>query len=263
MPADSRPRTHAPERGVYAAETSATPRSSEVPKPFASRTLLRPEGRAPARAAARGVYAASASATPGSPEVPKPSASRALKRPEGRAPRPLTAAALRQRLARVKLLLCDVDGVLTDGRVFMGNGSEFKAFSIQDGLGLRLLQKAGVKLGWISARPSVVTTQRAADLKVDFLIQDKGSKAAAAEGLRAQLGLGWEEICFVGDDLVDLGLLRRVGVPVVVANGIAEAKALAAWVTRASGGHGAVREVATAILKAQGRWDALVAEFSA
>ena len=200
---------------------------------------------------------------PGPFRISKPPAERTLLRPEGRASARLTAAALCARLARVKLLLCDVDGVLTDGRVFMGNGSEFKAFSIQDGLGLRLLQKAGVKLGWISARPSAVTTQRAEDLKVDFLIQDKGSKVVAAEGLRAQLGLDWEEICFVGDDLVDLGLLRRVGVPVVVANGIAEAKALAAWVTQASGGYGAVREVATAILKAQGRWDAFVAEFSA
>ncbi len=171
-------------------------------------------------------------------------------------------AALRGRLARVKLLLCDVDGVLTDGRVFMGGGSEFKAFSIQDGLGLRLLQKAGVKIGWISARPSAVTTQRAEDLKVDFLVQDKGSKAVAAEGLRSRLGLGWEEICFIGDDLVDLGLLKRVGVPVVVANGIEEAKALAAWVTCASGVHGAVREVASAILKAQGRWEGVVGEFS-
>ncbi len=234
MPADSRQRPRAQERGVHAAETSATPRPLGNPQPSASRTLLRPKGRAP------------------NPRAPNP-----------RAPRRLTAAALRQRLARVKLLLCDVDGVLTDGRVFMGNGSEFKAFSIQDGLGLRLLQKAGVKLGWISARPSAVTTQRAEDLKVDFLIQDKGSKVVAAEGLRAQLGLGWDEICFVGDDLVDLGLLRRVGVPVVVANGIAEAKALAVWVTQASGGHGAVREVATAILQAQGRWDAFVAEFSA
>ena len=197
--------------------------------------------------------------TPRSPRPPRiPRTPRAPRRPA-----PLTTVELRARLARVKLLLCDVDGVLTDGRVFMGNGTEFKAFSIQDGLGLRLLQKAGVKIGWISARPSAATTQRAEDLQVDFLIQDKGSKVVGAEKLRAELGLAWEEICFVGDDLVDLSLLRRVGVPVVVANGIDEAKALAAWVTRASGGHGAVREVATAILKAQGRWDALVEEFSA
>ena len=169
---------------------------------------------------------------------------------------------LRARLARVKLLLCDVDGVLTDGRVFMGNGMEFKAFSIQDGLGLRLLQKAGVKIGWISARPSAVTTQRAEDLKVDFLIQDKGSKVAGAESLRAAHGFAWEDICFVGDDLVDLSLLRRVGVPVVVANAIPEAKSLAAYVTRAHGGHGAVREVAVMILKAQGKWRGIVEEFS-
>ena len=237
--------------------------ASETPDPPSASSPRRLPVRAPARAAERGVHAASASATPRPSENPNPPAGRTPLRPEGRAPARLTAAALRPRLARVKLLLCDVDGVLTDGRVFMGNGSEFKAFSIQDGLGLRLLQKAGVKLGWISARPSAVTTQRAKDLKVDFLIQDQGSKVVAAEGLRAQLGLGWEEICFVGDDLVDLGLLRRVGVPVVVANGIAEARALAVWVTKASGGHGAVREVATAILKAQGRWDAFVAEFSA
>lgn len=170
---------------------------------------------------------------------------------------------LRKRLARVRLLLCDVDGVLTDGTVTMGGGHEFKSFDIQDGLGLRLLQKQGIRVGWISARPSPVTQQRADDLQIDFLHQDQGSKVIAAENILKQAGLRWEQVCFVGDDVVDLGVLRRAGLAVAVANGIDEARALAHHVTRATGGHGAIREIATLILKAQGKWTPLIKEFSA
>lgn len=172
-------------------------------------------------------------------------------------PKTLTA-----RMARVRLLLCDVDGVLTDGTVTMGDGREFKRFHIQDGLGLRLLQKQGIRVGWISARPSPVTQQRADDLKIDFLHQDQGSKVAAAEKILKRAGLRWEETSFVGDDVVDLGALQRAGLAVAVANAIDEAKALAHYVTRAAGGQGAVREIATLILQAQGKWTPLVKEFS-
>jgi 3-deoxy-D-manno-octulosonate 8-phosphate phosphatase (KDO 8-P phosphatase) len=163
----------------------------------------------------------------------------------------------------VRLLLCDVDGVLTDGTVTMGDGHEFKRFNIQDGLGLRLLQKQGIRVGWVSARPSPVTRQRADDLKVDFLHQDQGSKVTAVEAILKRAGLRWEETGFVGDDVVDLGALKRAGLAVAVANAIDEAKALAHYVTRAAGGQGAVREIATLILKAQGKWTPLVKEFSA
>lgn len=188
-------------------------------------------------------------------------------RVESRGPRaPALVArpsALDRALKRVRLLLCDVDGVLTDGGVTMGDGHEFKRFNIQDGLGLRLLQRHGIRVGWISARPSPVTDQRAADLQIDFLRQEQGSKVAGAESILAQAGLGWEDVCFVGDDLVDLGALKRAGLAVAVANAIDEAKALAHYVTRAAGGHGAIREIATMILKAQDKWESLVKEFCA
>jgi len=170
---------------------------------------------------------------------------------------------LAARLARVKILLCDVDGVLTDGAVWMGGDVEMKRFDIRDGLGIVLLRRCGLKVGWISARPSPATRARAEDLKIDFLHQDKGPKTGAVENILAQTGLGWADVCFIGDDVVDLGALRRAGLAVAPADGITEAKALAHHVTQARGGHGAVREIVEMILKAQGHWDTLVAGYSA
>jgi 3-deoxy-D-manno-octulosonate 8-phosphate phosphatase (KDO 8-P phosphatase) len=166
-------------------------------------------------------------------------------------------------LKRVKLFLCDVDGVLTDAGVFMGQGEETKRFNIRDGFGLRLLQRQGIKVGWISHRPSAATSRRAEDLKVDFLHQEPGSKVEAVEAILKHNGIPWEEVCYMGDDIVDLGVLKRAGLAVTVGQGIAEAKALAHFVTKAAAGHGAVREVAEMILKAQDKWAPLVAEYSA
>ncbi|HZL14410.1 MAG TPA: hypothetical protein VFC85_09765, partial [Verrucomicrobiae bacterium] len=117
------------------------------------------------------------------------------------------SAAIRQRAARVKLFLCDVDGVLTDGSIFIGGASEFKRFNIRDGLGLVLLRRAGIKIGWISARPSAATKLRADELKIHFLIQqdDQQTKSIAIEKLLAREKFGWNEVCFVGDDIIDLG----------------------------------------------------------
>lgn len=170
---------------------------------------------------------------------------------------------LDQRLQRVKLFLCDVDGILTDAGVFMGLGEEMKRFNLRDGFGLRLLQRQGVKVGWISHRASVATTKRAEDLKIDFLHQAPGSKVAVIETILAEAGVTWEDVCFMGDDIVDLGALKRAGLAVTVAQAVPEAKALAHYVTKAAGGHGAVREVAELILKAQSKWEPLVAEYSA
>ena len=167
---------------------------------------------------------------------------------------------LRKKLARVRLFLCDVDGVLTDGGVWMGGGVESKRFHIRDGLGMKFLQRFGLKIGWVSRRPSGATVQRARDLKVDFLQQIDGDKVSAVEGLLREHGFTWEETCYVGDDVVDLGVLRRVGVAAGVADGIPEAKRLADYVTRARGGHGAVREVVDLLLKAQGKWAILLKE---
>jgi 3-deoxy-D-manno-octulosonate 8-phosphate phosphatase (KDO 8-P phosphatase) len=165
------------------------------------------------------------------------------------------------KLAKVRLFLCDVDGVLTNGTVLFGEGREYKAFNIQDGLGLLLLKRNGIKVGWISNRPSSVTKQRADELAIDFLHQDKKTKVAAAETILAETRIRWEEVCFMGDDVVDLGVLKRAGVAVAVANAISEAKALADYVTKAEGGHGAVREVVRLILTAQKKWDQVIREF--
>jgi 3-deoxy-D-manno-octulosonate 8-phosphate phosphatase (KDO 8-P phosphatase) len=174
-----------------------------------------------------------------------------------------TAGSLAARLARVKLFLCDVDGVLTDGGLLMGGGVETKRFNIRDGLGLRLLQREGIKVGWISNRPSLATTQRAENLKIDYLHQADGDKVIAVEAILARAGASWGEICYLGDDIVDLGVLKRAGVSIAVANGIAETKAVADYVTRARGGEGAVREVVELILKAQNKWERLAAFYLA
>jgi 3-deoxy-D-manno-octulosonate 8-phosphate phosphatase (KDO 8-P phosphatase) len=168
------------------------------------------------------------------------------------------------RLNRIKLFLCDVDGVLTDGSVFIGGAREIKRFNIRDGLGLVFLRRAGFQVGWVSARPSAVTKLRAAELKIDFLVQqnDRISKTGVVENLLRRIKLNWDAVCFVGDDVVDLGPLKRAGFAVAVGDARPEVKAAAHFVTGAPGGSGAVREVAEMLLKAQGKWDAIVAHYS-
>ena len=176
----------------------------------------------------------------------------------GRISKSLTA-----RLKRIKLFLCDVDGVLTDGSIFIGGEREVKRFNIRDGLGLVLARRAGLKAGWVSARPSLATKMRAKELKIDFLVQqgDKLSKTGAVERLLAREKLDWSEVCFVGDDVVDLGPLARAGFGVAVADARPEAKSAAAFTTRAAGGRGAVREVIEMILQAQGKWEPVIAVY--
>jgi 3-deoxy-D-manno-octulosonate 8-phosphate phosphatase (KDO 8-P phosphatase) len=172
--------------------------------------------------------------------------------------------AIRQRAARVKLFLCDVDGVLTDGSIFIGGAREIKRFNIRDGLGLVLARRAGLKVGWVSARPSLATKLRADELKIDFLIQqnDKTGKTEAIENLLAKENLSWNDVCFVGDDIVDLGPLTRAGFAVAVGDGVAEAKTAAHFVTQANGGCGAIREVVEMILRAQKKWKPFVKKYS-
>ena len=175
---------------------------------------------------------------------------------------PRLSPQLRSRLKRVRLFLCDVDGVLTDGTVFMGAGAETKRFNIRDGLGLKFLQRHGIKVGWVSRRPSRATRQRAENLKIDFLDQTDAGKVAAVESILRQTGLNWPAVCYVGDDVVDVGVLRRAGFGAAVADGVAEAKAAADYVTKAPGGHGAVREVVELILKTQDKWKQVLAEYA-
>ena len=175
-----------------------------------------------------------------------------------------TKPSLKAKLRRIKLLLCDVDGVLTDGSVFIGGAREIKRFNIRDGLGMVFLRRAGFQVGWVSARPSPVTEARAAELGIDFLIQqgDRTGKTGAVEKLLRRAKLDWDAVCFVGDDVVDLGPLNRAGFAVAVGDARPEVKSAAHFVTRAAGGRGAVREVAEMLLKAQGKWDAIVAHYS-
>jgi len=183
-----------------------------------------------------------------------------------RAKNPVTRhVSLVTRLKRIKLFLCDVDGVMTDGTVFIGGEREVKRFNIRDGLGLVFLRRAGFKVGWVSARPSTVTEARAAELKIDFLIQqgDRVGKTGAVEKLLRRTKLDWDALCFVGDDVVDLGPLRRAGFAVAVADARPEVKAAAHYVTHAPGGHGAVREVAEMILQTQGKWNLIVTHYQA
>ena len=173
-------------------------------------------------------------------------------------------SAIRRRAARVKLFLCDLDGVLTDGSIFIGGEREFKRFNIRDGLGLVLARRAGLKVGWVSARPSLATKLRADELKIDFLVQqgDATSKTAAIEILLAQEKLSWNDVCFVGDDIIDLGPLTRAGVAIAVGDAVVEARAAAHFVTKANGGRGAVREAVELILRTQGKWPQFVEKYS-
>lgn len=165
---------------------------------------------------------------------------------------------------RVRLVGLDVDGVLTDGGIYVGLAGdrpvELKRFDIQDGLGIKLLQTADLVVVFLSARASDATLARARELRVAEVIQDK-RKLPALAAVLARRGIDWAECCFVGDDLPDVPLLRRVGLPVAVANAAPEARAAARYVTLARGGSGAVREVAEAVLRQRGEWESLVADY--
>lgn len=161
---------------------------------------------------------------------------------------------------RVRLLALDVDGVLTDNGVYIGAVAgervEFKRFDIQDGLGLALLHGTGIRVALVSGRRSEATALRARELRIEDVIQDSGARKVPALGeLLARHSLGWDEVAFVGDDLADLPVMQRVGLPIAVANAVEEVKAAAAYVTEAVGGQGAVREVVTAVLRARGEYE--------
>ncbi|MEW6303729.1 MAG: HAD hydrolase family protein [Verrucomicrobiota bacterium] len=171
--------------------------------------------------------------------------------------KPRLSKSLAKKLARVKALLCDVDGVLTDGTVLIGGPEEQKRFHIQDGLGIVLARRVGIKVGCISRRPSSATEKRARELKFDFVHQSKTGKVAAVEEILRTTGVTWDEVCYVGDDVVDLAVMQRAGVAVAVANAIDDVKARSDYVTTLRGGEGAVREVIELLLRAQGKWEGI------
>ena len=167
---------------------------------------------------------------------------------------------------RIRLLGLDVDGVLTANDIFIGELQgervELKRFDIQDGLGIALLRGTTIEVAWITGRVSAATLLRARELKVSSVLTvPANGKVPAIEAFLAEKGIGWDEMAFVGDDVADLPVLRRVALPIAVANAREEVKAVCKYVTRTEGGHGAVREVIDLLLHTRGEWDASVERF--
>lgn len=169
---------------------------------------------------------------------------------------------------RIRLLGLDVDGVLTENDVFIGEMQgarvEFKRFDIQDGFGIALLRGSDIEVAWVTGRTSASTVLRAQELKVPTVLTVSAhAKVRAVEAMLAGKGLTWDQMAFVGDDLPDIPVLERVGLPIAVANARPEVKAVCRVVTQAGGGHGAVREVIDMLLQARGEWESAVTRFFA
>ena len=163
------------------------------------------------------------------------------------------------RARRVRLLILDVDGVLTDGQVLIGGGGkEYKGFFIRDGAAIIWAQRSGLEVALLSGRPSEATTRRAAELGIGTVIQHGPEKQKPFEALLAERGLTADEVAYMGDDLLDLPVLRRVGLSAAPADAAPEVRERVDWVSAATGGRGAVREFIELILRAQQRWDAVL-----
>lgn len=169
---------------------------------------------------------------------------------------------LLERAARIKLLLLDVDGVLTDGKLHFGNsGEEFKTFNTLDGHGIKLLQKTGVKVGIITGRTSNLVARRAKDLGIEILVQGREDKWNALQEILQDHPVPLEEIAFIGDDWPDLGVMTRVGLALTVANAHFSVAARAHWQSKERGGEGAVRSACDLIMQAQGTFDQALAQY--
>jgi len=166
------------------------------------------------------------------------------------------------RLKKIKLLILDVDGVMTDGRIiFDSNGVESKFFNVKDGHGIKMLQRSGVEVGIISGRESVVVTNRAVELGISQVYQRSLDKLAPYRKMLEATGLSDEQVAFMGDDLIDIPVLRRVGFAAAPADAIADVIPFVHFVAKNCGGWGAVREVCDLILKAQGAWDSATSRY--
>lgn len=173
-----------------------------------------------------------------------------------------TEEELNQTLKKVRWLVLDVDGVLTDGRLYFdNNGNELKTFHTLDGHGIKMLQKSGVRVAIITGRRSSVVERRAHDLGIGKLIQGREDKFAALQELLGDEECRLEDIAYVGDDYPDLLVMTRIGCPISVPNGAPPVQERAIWITRARGGEGAVREVCDRIMLAQGTFDAALAPY--
>jgi 3-deoxy-D-manno-octulosonate 8-phosphate phosphatase (KDO 8-P phosphatase) len=167
-----------------------------------------------------------------------------------------------QQARAVRLLAMDVDGVLTDGQILLDHhGQEWKNFHVHDGQGIVLARRAGLPVAWISGRAAAAVEHRAAELRVAWVYQQVADKVQVLQELLQHTGLAATAVAYIGDDLGDIPVLRRVGLPIAVANALPEVRACAAWVTQRAGGQGAVREVIDVLLRAQGHWPAVVQEY--
>ncbi len=169
---------------------------------------------------------------------------------------------LENRCHQIELILSDVDGVLTDGGlIFDNNGIETKKFHIRDGLGIQLWQRAGFQFGILTGRSSQIVRVRATELGLDIIRQGLQDKVSVARQVLEELGLTFSQLCYIGDDLTDLPLLRRVGLSATVADAAPEVREAAHWVAQLDGGRGAVRELIERILQAKNRWADIVARY--
>lgn len=170
--------------------------------------------------------------------------------------------ALRARILPVRMMIFDVDGVLTDGRiVYHDDGSEIKAFDVQDGHGIKLLLRAGLEAALITGRSSRVVERRAADLGIVRVYQGMKVKLDAYEKILADTGLTDSQVGYMGDDLIDVPVMRRTGFAVAVSNAVSHVLPYAHYVTRRGGGRGAAREVCEMILQVQGLWDGVTRRY--
>jgi len=169
---------------------------------------------------------------------------------------------VRERVRRVKMLILDIDGVMTDGRiVYSIYGDELRFFDVTDGFGITLLNRAGLKSIIITAKKSRIVKARARDLRIAMTYHGYHDKAKALKKALRKFRVTPEEVCFIGDDLVDLPVLHQVGFAVSVPNAVDEVRKAAHYVTVRPGGRGAVREICDLILKEQGRWDLATAQY--
>lgn len=176
----------------------------------------------------------------------------------------MSAVTVESRARAIRLILLDVDGVLTDGTVLIhGDGTESKSFHIRDGAAIVLALQAGIGVGLLSARSSAATTQRAAQLGIRVVSQGVASKTAEFGRLVAEHGLNEDAVAYMGDDLLDLPVLGRAGLAGAPADAATEVRSRAHWISSAGGGRGAVREFIEMILRAQKRWDTLVRDHTA
>ncbi len=176
--------------------------------------------------------------------------------------RPISSE-IRRKARRIKLLLLDVDGVLTDGGIVVSPlGEEIKRFDVRDGQGIKLLIQAGLQVGLLTARSSQAVRHRARDLGIRMVYQKVSNKLEAYEKIKKKTGLTDPEIAYVGDDIGDLPVLRRAGLAVAVRDAARDLKGKVDYLTRHGGGRGAVREVVEIVLQSQGRWQGLLKEYS-